>query len=335
MGEAGAAAEMVSEALSLDIRTIVTDSDLDGVVTGAILRRWWPEAEIVFGHPGELRAGLLDGCMDRHTAVCDLPRHPRCGLSIDHHQSNAPNDQDDDGVVIVWRQAPSAARIAYELLVSDTDLSDLTDMLVWVDKLDGGGITREEFRSDHPMIWLGRLIDVESGLALHILEALQQGVSVGDILSNPQVAPALAERRRRQAEMDAVISQSIEVVDRLAIVRLEDRGLRSNGYHVTALVGDDCDACLVVHGDVGASFGEKDRYPVSASFYTNSFLHTTGGVYDLTRLATRFDSDGGGHANACGCRIQALEGGGVTHRVVTRGDIETNLKAWLEMWAER
>ena len=335
MGGAGVAAEMVSEALSLDIRTIVTDSDLDGVVTGAILRRWWPEAEVVFGHPGELRAGLLDDCMDRHTAVCDLPRHPRCGLSIDHHQSNAPNEQDDDGVVTVWRQAPSAARIAYELLVSDTDLSDLTDMLVWVDKLDGGGITREEFRSDHPMIWLGRLIDVESGLALHILEALQQGVSVGDILSNPQVAPALAERRRRQAEMDAVISQSIEVVDRLAIVRLEDRGLRSNGYHVTALVGDDCDACLVVHGDVGASFGEKDRYPVSASFYTNSFLHTTGGVYDLTRLATRFDSDGGGHANACGCRIQALEGGGVTHRVVTRGDIETNLKAWLEMWAER
>ena len=51
---------MVSEALSLDITRIVTDSDLDGVVTGDILRRWWPEAEIVFGHPGELRAGLLD-----------------------------------------------------------------------------------------------------------------------------------------------------------------------------------------------------------------------------------------------------------------------------------
>ena len=326
---------MVSEALSLDIRRIVTDSDLDGVVTGAILRRWWPEAEVVFGHPGELRAGLLDNCMDRHTAVCDLPRHPRCGLSIDHHQSNAPSEQDDAGVITVWRQAPSAARIAYELLASDTDLSDLTDMLDWVDKLDGGGITRKEFRSDHPMIWLGRVIDVESGLAHHILEGLQHGVSVEAILSDPQVSPALAERRRRQSEMDAVISQSIELVDRLAIVRLENRGLRSNGYHVTALVGDDCDACLVVHGDVGASFGEKDRYPVSASFYTNSFLHTTGGVYDLTRLATRFDSDGGGHANACGCRIQALESGDVTHRAVTRGDIETNLEVWLEMWAER
>jgi hypothetical protein len=335
VGVAGVVAEMVSESLSLDIRRIVTDSDLDGVVTGAILRRWWPKAEVVFGHPGELRAGLLDDCMDRHTAVCDLPRHPKCGLSIDHHQSNAPTEQDDDGVVVVWRQTPSAARIAYDLLAANTDLSDLTDMLVWVDKLDGGGITREEFRSDHPMIWLGRLIDVESGLALHILEALQQGVSVRDILSDSKVAPALDERRRRQEEMDTVISESIDVVDRLAIVRLEDHGLRSNGYHVTALVGEDCDACLVVHGDVGASFGEEDRYPVSASFYTNSFLHTTGGIYDLTRLATRFDPDGGGHANACGCRIQALDDGVRVLRAVTKDDIEENLVVWLEMWAAR
>ena len=44
---------MTHPALSLDIRRIVTDSDLDGVVTGAILRRWWKDAEVVFGHPGE------------------------------------------------------------------------------------------------------------------------------------------------------------------------------------------------------------------------------------------------------------------------------------------
>lgn len=129
---------MESEALSLDIRRIVTDSDLDGVVTAAILRRWWPEAEVVFGHPGELRAGLLDGHIDRHTAVCDLPRHPDCGLSIDHHQSNAPVEDEDSDVVIIWRETPSAARIAYDLLEGEVDLSDLEDMLVWVDKLDGG-----------------------------------------------------------------------------------------------------------------------------------------------------------------------------------------------------
>ncbi len=44
----------------LEIRRIVTDSDLDGVVTGAILRRWWTDANVIFGHPGELRAGVFD-----------------------------------------------------------------------------------------------------------------------------------------------------------------------------------------------------------------------------------------------------------------------------------
>ena len=68
---------------NLEIRRIVTDSDLDGVVTAAILGRWWADAEVIFGHPGELRAGLFDDLIDEWTAVCDLPMHPKCGLSID------------------------------------------------------------------------------------------------------------------------------------------------------------------------------------------------------------------------------------------------------------
>ena len=325
---------MVSEALSLDIRRIVTDSDLDGVVTGAILRRWWPEAEVVFGHPGELRAGLLDDWIDRHTAVCDLPRHAECGLSIDHHQSNAPVGN-EDGVISIWKEAPSAARIAYDLLVDEVDLSDMADFLTWVDKLDGGGVSREEYLSDNPVIWLGRLIDVKSGLAMHILESLQVGLTVEQILSGDWVSSALEERTERQAELDSTISQNMEIVDRLAIVRMEGLGMRSNGYRITAIAGDDCDACVVVHGDIGASFGDEGVYPVSASFYTNSFLHTEGGLFDLTKLAIRFDSDGGGHANACGCRIQPLQDGERVERQVEIDDIDRNLEAWLQMWAER
>ena len=85
---------MEVDPLSLDIRRIVTDSDLDGVVTGSILRRWWPDSEVVFGHPGELRAGLMDHLMDRKTVVCDLPRHPKCGLSIDCLLYTSPSPRD-------------------------------------------------------------------------------------------------------------------------------------------------------------------------------------------------------------------------------------------------
>jgi len=323
------------DALGLEIRRIVTDSDFDGVVSAAILRRWWPDAEVVFGHPGELRAGLLDGCIDQWTAICDLPCHPQCGLNVDHHKSNRPSNAELSGPVVVWRDAPSAARIAFEMLHERIDLSDLTDLLKWVDKLDGGGVSREEYLSDHPAVWLGRVIDVGEGTAMTVLESLQNGESVESILSKPNIVARVRERREVREVLTGEIVDKLSVKDRLAIVRLEDLGMRSNGYHVTALVGEDCDACVIIHGDVGASFGEEGKYPVSASFYTNSFLHQNGGIYDLTLLATRFDPDGGGHANACGCRIQPIQDGSGVDRPVTHSDIDENLAVWEEMWVAR
>ena len=325
---------MEVDPLSLDIQRIVTDSDLDGVVTASILRRWWPDSEVIFGHPGELRAGLMDHLMNRKTAVCDLPRHPECGLSIDHHQSNKPLG-DEGGVVSVWRATPSAARIAHDLLKDRIDLSDLDDLLDWVDKLDGGGVTREEYLSDTPAVWLGRVIDVSEGTAMVVLEGLQRGVGVDEILKIPLISSKLEERKRERETLTEIIADRTVIIDRIAIARLDGLGMRSNGYHVTAFAGDSCDACIVIHGDIGASFGDDVGYPVSASFYTNSFLHREGGIYDLTGLATHFDPDGGGHANACGCRIKPLENGKIFDRAVTEDDVLENISQWLKLWAER
>ncbi len=321
--------------LDLEIRRVVTDSDLDGVVTAAILRRWWVEAEIVFGHPGELRAGMFDDRIDQWTAICDLPSHPDCGLSIDHHQSNKPQSDRPEMPVVVWRDAPSAARIAFDLISKKVDLSDLTDLLFWVDKLDSGGISREEYLAEAPALWLSWAIDDGEETAMTVLELLQEGGSVDSILSEPQISAIVEERRRERRALIGEIEGRMTVVDRLAIVRLEGLGMRTNGYQVTAMAGAECDACMIIHGDVGASFGEGGRYPVSASFYTNSFLHPEGGVFDLTNLAKRFDEDGGGHSNACGCRIKPISGVDIEERTVTRDDIERNIAVWLDIWAER
>ena len=244
---------MSDEALALNIDNIITDSDLDGVVTGAILRRWWPNSEIIFGHPGDLRAGMMDHLINRHTAICDLPRHPNCGLSIDHHQSNEPKEGVISDTVVLWQQTPSAARIAYNLLKDKIDLSDLTEMMTWVDKLDGGSITIEDFMGNNPVMWLGRIIGDDKDITLKILEKIQQRISVEEILLIPEINEKIKERRRKQDVLTKVISENIQIIDRLAIARLENLKLRSNGYHVTAIAGKDCDACLVIHGDIGLS----------------------------------------------------------------------------------
>jgi nanoRNase/pAp phosphatase (c-di-AMP/oligoRNAs hydrolase) len=188
---------------------------------------------------------------------------------------------------------------------------------------------------DYPVVWLGRIIGSDSEIALHILESLQAGSSVSSILNDPIIKNILEERKARQSILSETIISNMKIIDRLAIVRFENSGFRSNGYHITALAGEKCDACVVIHGDIGAGFDEEDKYPVSASFYTNSFLHKNGGIFDLTKLATLFDSDGGGHANACGCRIKPLENDVIVDRVVNSEDIENNLDIWLSLWSKR
>ena len=326
---------MSDEALALNITNIITDSDLDGVVTGAILRRWWPNAEIKFGHPGNLRAGMMDHLINRNTAICDLPRHPKCGLSIDHHQSNKPIEKNDYETVVLWEETPSAARIAYNILKEKLDLTDLTEMMVWVDKLDGGSITIKEFMGQNPVLWLGRIIGEDKEITLNILENIQNKVPVKDILEIPEIKEKLELRKEKQKYLGEIISENLQIIDRLAIARLENLKVRSNGYHVTAIAGEECDACLVIHGDIGAGFDEEGSYPLSASFYTNSFIHKSGGVFDLTKLATRFDNDGGGHANACGCRIKSINDGVVVEQYVTEEDIQKNIDEWINMWSQR
>ena len=325
---------MATHPSNLEIRRIVTDSDLDGVVTAAILGRWWADAEVIFGHPGELRAGLFDDLIDEWTAVCDLPMHPKCGLSIDHHQSNRPVDNESRAMV-VWKDAPSAARIAYELFHEIIDLSDLEDLLDWVDKLDSGSISHEEFLSNAPAVWLSRIVDSGEEATAWVLEQLKSGVTIEEILADSKISKLVTKKEEELKNLNEIILSSMRIQDRIAVVRLDGSGIRSNGYHVTAMAGDRCDACMIIHGDIGADFGDSGKYPVSASFYTNSFLHRRGGIYDLTALATLFDSNGGGHANACGCRIQPIEDGNVVDRDVSEDDVERNIIEWLKMWSKR
>lgn len=318
----------------LKVKKILTDGDLDGVLCGAILLRAFPDADIKFGHPGALKDGMLDYWIDSSTAICDLPHHPSCGLSIDHHLSNKPSEN-ERRTNRIWRSLPSAARVAANLFKHRLDLSDLESALYWTDKLDSGDITRNEYLSDEPMVWIGRCLGVSEGVALRVLGLFSEGYSIDDIVDDVLVSDAISTRKTENEILAREIENRIEIIDRMAIVRMNDLGMRSNGYAITAFAGDDCDACMIIHGSLDGSFDNGLDYPVSASFYTNSFLHRKGGLFDLTKLAKRFDVDGGGHRDACGCRIKPLENGLPVERRIEQHDIEQNIREWLKIWNAR
>ena len=314
---------------------VVADSDLDGLMAAAVLKASKPEIEVHFAHPALLRSGNLDHLIDRQTAICDLPFHEDCGLYLDHHLTNRPTPIKEAefvkaGGICHWRDTPSAARAAFDLMKDELDLSHLEEVMPIVDALDSGGISLEEFMEDGPIIRLSRSLSMSD--PEHMQQVMQQfasGLNLDAILESHKTR--LDDLKQERETMAKIVRDRTKIIDGLAICDLSETGHRSNGYLVTALAGSEALACCVIHGYMDGSIEDVNRPALGASFYANSFRGESN-PYDLSILATLLDETGGGHANACGCRIQPSDG---SNRKLIQGDKESNLEKWLKMWSNR
>ena len=318
-----------------NITRVVADSDLDGLMAAAVLKAAKPSIEVHFAHPALIRAGSIDHLIDRNTAICDLPFHENCGLYLDHHQTNRPTKQqqilfEQSGGICHWRDTPSAARAAFDLMKDELDLSHLEEIMPLVDDLDSGGISLSEFMEDGPVIRLSRSLSLKDKNHMQVvLNQFAEGESLESIISSHQERLSkLATEREAQTEL---VRKNTTIVDKLAICDLSETGSRSNGYLVTALAGSDAIACCVIHGFIDGTIDNPNRQALGASFYANSFLAEEN-PYDLSKLATLLDATGGGHANACGCRVQPAD---KSREMLVETDKDYNLQKWLELWSKR
>ncbi|MCH1616145.1 MAG: hypothetical protein L7R83_01385, partial [Candidatus Poseidonia sp.] len=266
-------------------RRIVADSDMDGLFGAAVLKAFRPEATVTFTHAAALRAGLVDETIGRDTVLVDLPFHPACGWFVDHHLTNRPDESEATmfeakGGTQHWEATPSAARLAYELLADITDMDHLAPMMPVVDALDSGGITKEEFLADGPLLQLARTCTSrDPEYMAHLVNLLANGASFEALLSDPIVKARCQEAAKERNVAQRHVEQNTTVHDRLAVCRMDETSLRSNGYLVTAWVGDAADACCIVHGYADGDLETPDRPPLGASFYANSFLPNGQGRY--------------------------------------------------------
>ena len=318
-----------------NITRVVADSDLDGLMAAAVLKAAKPSIEVHFAHPALIRAGSIDHLIDRNTAICDLPFHENCGLYLDHHQTNRPTKQqqvlfEHNGGICHWRDTPSAARAAFDLMKDELDLSHLEEIMPLVDDLDSGGISLSEFMEDGPVIRLSRSLSLKDKNHMQVvLNQFAEGESLESIISSHQERLSKLETEREaQTEL---VRKNTTIIDKLAICDLSETGSRSNGYLVTALAGSDAIACCVIHGFIDGTIDNPNRQALGASFYANSFLDEEN-PYDLSKLATLLDATGGGHANACGCRVQPAD---KSREMLVETDKDYNLQKWLELWSKR
>ena len=307
---------------------IVADSDFDGLCGAAILKKYNPNAEVIFSHAALIRNGNMDSLIHSKTVIVDLPFHENCGWYLDHHQTNKPSQKQlfdfrKKGGVTDWQATPSAARLAYEIVKPYCDLSNFLDLMPFVDALDSGGISIETFREDGELMRFSRTLSkTNADYMLWLVDRMSTGSTIEEILQLPEVIVRLTEQKENRRVLEQAVVENTIIIDRLAVCDLSESGFFTNGYLVTATVGEQADACCIIHGHNDGEISDPNRPPLSASFYANSFIENGQNRYDLSRLATRFDESGGGHMNACGCRIQ-------------EPGLEHNLAEWLDMWKHR
>ena len=141
---------------------LVTRSDFDGLVCGALLL----EAGIIdswkFAHPKDLQDGLVP--VDSNDVLANVPFVEGCGLWFDHHSSEHERLALKGKYKGESRLTPSCARIIYEYYGGKERFPNFDDIMAAVDKVDSGNLTSEEIL--HPKGWIlvGFLMDPRTGL---------------------------------------------------------------------------------------------------------------------------------------------------------------------------
>ena len=141
---------------------LITRSDFDGLVCGALLK----EAGIIdhwkFAHPKDLQDGLVE--VNEDDCLANVPFVEGCGPWFDHHSSEFERNQLEGKYKGESRITPSCARIIYEYYGGEERFSHFNEMLAAVDKVDSGNLTIDEIQNPEGWILIGFLMDPRTGL---------------------------------------------------------------------------------------------------------------------------------------------------------------------------
>ena len=93
-------------------------------------------------HPKDIQDGLVQ--VDDNDILANIPYVEGCKMWFDHHSSESDRVSRNIKFEGESRLAPSAARIIYEYYGGITKLPHFEKMIIAVDKVDSGDLTKED-----------------------------------------------------------------------------------------------------------------------------------------------------------------------------------------------
>ena len=282
---------------------LVTRSDFDGLVCGALLL----EAGIIdswkFAHPKDLQDGLVE--INDNDCLANVPFVEGCGLWFDHHSSEHERLQLQGKYKGESRMTPSCARIIYEYYGGAERFPQFGEIMEAVDKVDSGNLTMDEVLNPTGWILIGFLMDPRTGLGrwrqfsisnYQLMEELMDAcrtMGTEEILSLPDVKERIdvyfeqTEKFKEMVQAHTRIEKDVIISD----LRGVDPIYTGNRFMIYGMYPEQNISAWIVSGRGGQGCSAAVGY---------SILNRTA-VLDVGSLMLKYN--GGGHKKVGTCQF--------------------------------
>ncbi len=282
---------------------LVTRSDFDGLACGALLKDVGIIDHWKFAHPKDLQDGLIEITED--DCLANVPFVEGCGLWFDHHSSEFERNQLEGKYKGESRIAPSCARIIYDYYGGEERFGHYDDMMIAVDKVDSGNLTRDEILNPSGWILVGFLMDPRTGLGrwrnftisnYQLMEKLIDAcrtMNTDEILAMPDVKERIevyfeqAEKFKEMVREHTRVEKDVIISD----LRGVDPIYSGNRFLIYSLYPEQNISAWIVNGKGGKGCSAAVGYSV---------LNRTSNV-NVGSLMLKYG--GGGHKNVGTCQF--------------------------------
>lgn len=296
---------------------LVTRSDFDGLICGMLLR----EAEIIdrwiFVHPKDLQDGLFEA--DENDVLANVPYVEGCGLWFDHHATEDVRVGWSDEKKGESRLAPSAARIIYEYYGGKDRFPNYEEMIIAVDKVDSGQLTRDEILNPTGWILLGFITDPRTGLGrfrdfkisnYQLMEELInhfRNMSIEEILIQPDVKERVDLYLEQAQLFKDMVCQYTKVYDNVIATDLRnvETIFAGNRFMIYSLFPEQNVSVWIVDGK------QKQNVSIACGY---SILNRSCQA-DIGKLM--YSYGGGGHQMVGTCQVPYGEANDVIQEIIT------------------
>ena len=284
---------------------LITRSDFDGLACGALLL----EAGIIdcytFAHPKDLQDGLVP--VTENDCLANVPFVEGCGLWFDHHSSEKERIAVKGRYEGESRKSQSCARIIYEYYGGKERFPQFDDLMIAVDKVDSGSLTKEEILNPEGWILVGFLMDPRTGLGrfrefkisnYQLMEKLLvccRTMSTEEILELPDIVERITLYNEQTEKFKKMVAEHTQIRKDVIITDLRqvDPIYTGNRFLIYSLYPEQNISAWIVSGKGGEGCAVAIGY---------SILNRTSEI-DVGSLCFKYG--GGGHKAVGTCQFSS------------------------------